>query len=210
MSIFLINLYYFLLLDVASTSPPNSRGFVSTSVSSSNSAITDYEVEVVEIRVQEGELKNIIPWVFSFLFAPLSIFHPSSSFIVFVCQPSFIIIFLFSGVSLSLCSLIRTTYTYMTSTSLFLFFFSLTYSFFFFLLPATVRHSTHTKLNLRLQSYCIFFDKYMINFKFRWSFFFVHTHTEPETWYLACNNSSCHEFIYIDIAVILVICQWLS
>ena len=61
MSIFLINMYYFLLLDVASTSPPNSRGFVSTSVSSSNSAITDYEVEVVEIRVQEGELKNIIP-----------------------------------------------------------------------------------------------------------------------------------------------------
>lgn len=50
-------------LDVASTSPPNSRGFVSTSVSSNNSAITDYEVEVVEIRVQEGELKNIIPWV---------------------------------------------------------------------------------------------------------------------------------------------------
>ena len=50
-----------LLLDVASTSPPNSRGFVSTSVSSNNSAITDYEVEVVEIRVQEGELKNIIP-----------------------------------------------------------------------------------------------------------------------------------------------------
>jgi len=46
---------------VASTSPPNSRGFVSTSVSSSNSAITDYEVEVVEIRVQEGELKDIIP-----------------------------------------------------------------------------------------------------------------------------------------------------
>jgi len=46
---------------VASTSPPNSRGFISTSVSSTNSAITDYEVEVVEIRVQEGELKNIIP-----------------------------------------------------------------------------------------------------------------------------------------------------
>jgi len=46
---------------VASTSPPNSRGFVSTSVTSTNSAITDYEVEVVEIRVQEGELKNIIP-----------------------------------------------------------------------------------------------------------------------------------------------------
>jgi len=46
---------------VASTSPPNSRGFVSTSVSSTNSAITDYEIEVVEIRVQEGELDNIIP-----------------------------------------------------------------------------------------------------------------------------------------------------
>jgi len=46
---------------VASTSPPNSRGFVSTSVPSTNSAITDYEVEVVEIRVQEGELDNIIP-----------------------------------------------------------------------------------------------------------------------------------------------------
>lgn len=158
MSIFLINLYYFLLLDVASTSPPNSRGFVSTSVSSSNSAITDYEVEVVEIRVQEGELKNIIPWVFSFLFAPLSIFHPSSSFIVFVCQPSFIIIFLFSGVSLSLCSLIRTTYTYMRSTSLFLFFFSLTYSFFFFLLPATVRTPLHSyKAKFAVTSYCIFF-----------------------------------------------------
>ncbi|KAF8813513.1 hypothetical protein BYT27DRAFT_7181069 [Phlegmacium glaucopus] len=46
---------------VASTSPPNSRGFISTSVSSNNSAITDYEVEVVEIRVQEGELDSIIP-----------------------------------------------------------------------------------------------------------------------------------------------------
>ncbi|KAF8872583.1 hypothetical protein BD779DRAFT_1613783 [Infundibulicybe gibba] len=46
---------------VASTSPPNSRGFVSTSVSSTNSALTDYEVEVVEIRVREGELEDIIP-----------------------------------------------------------------------------------------------------------------------------------------------------
>lgn len=36
---------------VASTSPPNARGFISSS--SSN---TDYEVEVVEIRVKEGEL----------------------------------------------------------------------------------------------------------------------------------------------------------
>jgi len=46
---------------VASTSPPNSRGFISTSASSTNSALTDYEVEVVEIRVQEGELNDIIP-----------------------------------------------------------------------------------------------------------------------------------------------------
>ncbi|KAJ3571987.1 hypothetical protein NP233_g3392 [Leucocoprinus birnbaumii] len=36
---------------VASTSPPNARGFLS-----SNSSNTDYEVEVVEIRVKEGEL----------------------------------------------------------------------------------------------------------------------------------------------------------
>ncbi|EDR04044.1 uncharacterized protein LACBIDRAFT_295136 [Laccaria bicolor S238N-H82] len=46
---------------VASTSPPNSRGFISTSASSTNSALTDYEVEVVEIRVQEGDLDDIIP-----------------------------------------------------------------------------------------------------------------------------------------------------
>ncbi|KAJ7146751.1 hypothetical protein C8R44DRAFT_758089 [Mycena epipterygia] len=43
---------------VASTSPPNS---ISTSFSSTNSALTDYEVEVVEIRVQEGEFDGIIP-----------------------------------------------------------------------------------------------------------------------------------------------------
>ncbi|KAJ3715240.1 hypothetical protein DFJ43DRAFT_1102580 [Lentinula guzmanii] len=46
---------------VASTSPPNSSGFISTSVSSTNSALNDYEVEVVEIRVQEGDLEHIIP-----------------------------------------------------------------------------------------------------------------------------------------------------
>ncbi|KAJ4467752.1 hypothetical protein C8J55DRAFT_525764 [Lentinula edodes] len=46
---------------VASTSPPNSSGFISTSVSSTNSALTDYEIEVVEIRVQEGDLEHIIP-----------------------------------------------------------------------------------------------------------------------------------------------------
>ncbi|KAF8156288.1 hypothetical protein K438DRAFT_1862228 [Mycena galopus ATCC 62051] len=46
---------------VASTSPPNG-GFISTSVSSTNSALTEYEsVEVVEIRVQEGEFDGIIP-----------------------------------------------------------------------------------------------------------------------------------------------------
>ncbi|KAJ6578000.1 hypothetical protein B0H19DRAFT_573622 [Mycena capillaripes] len=46
---------------VASTSPPNSTSFISTSVSSTNSALTDYEVEVVEIRVTEGEFDGIIP-----------------------------------------------------------------------------------------------------------------------------------------------------
>ncbi|KAI0076194.1 hypothetical protein K474DRAFT_1663318 [Panus rudis PR-1116 ss-1] len=45
---------------VASTSPPNAPGF-SSSVSSSMSSAMEYEVEVVEIRVAEGELKNIIP-----------------------------------------------------------------------------------------------------------------------------------------------------
>ncbi|KAJ6489091.1 hypothetical protein C8R45DRAFT_1053338 [Mycena sanguinolenta] len=51
---------------VAFTSPPSStsNGFVSTAVSSTNSALTDYdnyEVEVVEIRVQEGEFAGIKP-----------------------------------------------------------------------------------------------------------------------------------------------------
>ena len=46
--------------DIASTSPPNSRGFIPSSVSS-NSSTTDYEVEVVEIRVKEGEIYDIIP-----------------------------------------------------------------------------------------------------------------------------------------------------
>jgi hypothetical protein len=45
---------------VASTSPPNARGFISSSVSSTNS-VTDYEVEVVEIRVKPGDLDDIIP-----------------------------------------------------------------------------------------------------------------------------------------------------
>ncbi|PCH42520.1 hypothetical protein WOLCODRAFT_25417 [Wolfiporia cocos MD-104 SS10] len=46
---------------VASTSPSNASGFVSSSVSSTNSSMMDYEVEVVEIRVKEGELNDIIP-----------------------------------------------------------------------------------------------------------------------------------------------------
>ncbi|KAJ3548748.1 hypothetical protein NMY22_g1147 [Coprinellus aureogranulatus] len=46
---------------IASTSPPSSKGFISASASSTNSALTDYEVEVVEIRIQEGEIYNIIP-----------------------------------------------------------------------------------------------------------------------------------------------------
>ncbi|XP_006458970.1 hypothetical protein AGABI2DRAFT_191062 [Agaricus bisporus var. bisporus H97] len=39
---------------VASTSPPNARGLLT-----SNSSNTDYEVEVVEIRVKEGEMDDI-------------------------------------------------------------------------------------------------------------------------------------------------------
>ncbi|PFH51099.1 hypothetical protein AMATHDRAFT_75180 [Amanita thiersii Skay4041] len=46
---------------IASTSPPNSRGFVSSSALSTSSGLTDYEVEVVEIRVAEGDLDRIIP-----------------------------------------------------------------------------------------------------------------------------------------------------
>ncbi|THH07375.1 hypothetical protein EW145_g3420 [Phellinidium pouzarii] len=42
---------------VASTSPPNGSGFLPTPVSSFN----DYEVDVVEIRVKEGEYADIIP-----------------------------------------------------------------------------------------------------------------------------------------------------
>ncbi|KAF8645861.1 hypothetical protein AX16_007519 [Volvariella volvacea WC 439] len=46
---------------IASTSPPHHKGYISTSASSTNSALGDYEVEVVEIRVKEGELRDIIP-----------------------------------------------------------------------------------------------------------------------------------------------------
>jgi len=46
---------------VASTSPPNSKGFISTSTSSASSALPDYEVEVVEIRVNEGDLDYLRP-----------------------------------------------------------------------------------------------------------------------------------------------------
>ncbi|KDQ59149.1 hypothetical protein JAAARDRAFT_33878 [Jaapia argillacea MUCL 33604] len=46
---------------VASTSPAYSSSFVSTSASSTNSCLNEYEVEVVEIRVKEGDLQDIIP-----------------------------------------------------------------------------------------------------------------------------------------------------
>jgi len=59
--ILLIICYFFhRILDIASTSPPNSRGFASSSASSTAS-FPDYEVEVVEIRVDEGYLSKIIP-----------------------------------------------------------------------------------------------------------------------------------------------------
>ncbi|KAI6035725.1 hypothetical protein EDC04DRAFT_2193016 [Pisolithus marmoratus] len=45
---------------VASTSPPGSRGFISNSWSKTSS-MADYEVEVVEIRVRDDELYDIIP-----------------------------------------------------------------------------------------------------------------------------------------------------
>jgi len=45
---------------VASTSPPTSTGAFSTCASTSTS-LGDYEIEVVEIRVRDGELDDIIP-----------------------------------------------------------------------------------------------------------------------------------------------------
>ncbi|KAI0028856.1 hypothetical protein K488DRAFT_80463 [Vararia minispora EC-137] len=46
---------------VASTSPPSSSGFISAPASSAHSIVADYEVEVVEIRVKDGELEELIP-----------------------------------------------------------------------------------------------------------------------------------------------------
>ncbi|KAF8442161.1 hypothetical protein L210DRAFT_3535928 [Boletus edulis BED1] len=46
---------------VASTSPPGSKSFISNSWSSTTSSMTDFEVEVVEIRIRDGELYDIIP-----------------------------------------------------------------------------------------------------------------------------------------------------
>jgi hypothetical protein len=48
-------------LDIASTSPPSLNSFVSGSNNPNNPTMNDYEVEVVEIRVREGELNDIIP-----------------------------------------------------------------------------------------------------------------------------------------------------
>jgi hypothetical protein len=48
--------------DVASTSPPTSMGVFSPCGSTSTSlSAQDYEIEVVEIRVRDGELDDIIP-----------------------------------------------------------------------------------------------------------------------------------------------------
>jgi hypothetical protein len=44
--------------DAVSTSPPNSLGFVSTSASSTNSVLDNYEVEVVEIGVTGKDLDS--------------------------------------------------------------------------------------------------------------------------------------------------------
>lgn len=52
---------HFLHADITSTSPPNCKGLLSGSINSSSSAMTDYEVEVVDILVREGELNDIIP-----------------------------------------------------------------------------------------------------------------------------------------------------
>ena len=46
--------------DIASTSPPNASGCCATPASSYN-PMNDYEVDVVEIRVKEGEYADIIP-----------------------------------------------------------------------------------------------------------------------------------------------------
>lgn len=46
--------------DVASTSPPNAKGCCGMPASSYN-PMNDYEVDVVEIRVKEGEYADIIP-----------------------------------------------------------------------------------------------------------------------------------------------------
>ena len=149
-----------------------------------------------------------------FFFSFCAVIHlPSIIIIHCLCLPA-IVHHYFSLLGCFVISVFSYThYIYLHEVDISFSFFSFplpTVFFFFFYLLQSELHSTHTKLNLRLHRIASFFDKYMINFKFRWSFFFVHTHTEPETWYLACNNSSCHEFIYIDNAVILVICQWLS
>lgn len=51
-----------MVLDVASTSPPTSYGpFSACASTSSSTPLGDYEIEVVEIRVRDGELNDIIP-----------------------------------------------------------------------------------------------------------------------------------------------------
>ena len=177
MSIFLINLYYLLLLDVASTSPPNSRGFVSTSVSSSNSAITDYEVEVVEIRVQEGELKNIIPWVFFFSFCAV-IHLPSIIIIHCLCLPAIVHHYfpLLGCFVISVFSYTHYIYLHEVDISFSFFLFPyLQFFFFFFYLLQSELHSTHTKLNLRLHRIASFLINIWSISNFDEVFFCTHT-----------------------------------
>jgi hypothetical protein len=51
-----------MVLDVASTSPPTSYGpFSACGSTSTSTPLGDYEIEVVEIRVRDDELNDIIP-----------------------------------------------------------------------------------------------------------------------------------------------------
>ena len=54
--------FYWPRSDITSTSPPNGNGFLPGSWSSTNSSLTGYEIEVVEIRVKEGELDDMISY----------------------------------------------------------------------------------------------------------------------------------------------------
>ena len=55
----LVSFVFLYSTDITSTSPPNAKGTAFSS--SSSNPINDYEVDVVEIRVEEGEYADIIP-----------------------------------------------------------------------------------------------------------------------------------------------------